>query len=129
MLTFNKRYFALTILLFVVEVLIALFVRDRFVRPYVGDVLVVMLIYCFVKTFMNLPITSVAIFVLAFAFSIEFFQYIHIVEKLGLEKSALARTVIGTSFAWADIVAYIAGFVLIVVTETYREKNAGSIFC
>lgn len=129
MLTFNKRYFALTILLFVVEVLIALFVRDRFVRPYVGDVLVVMLIYCFVKTFMNLPITSVAIFVLAFAFSIEFFQYIHIVEKLGLEKSALARTVIGTSFAWADIVAYIAGFVLIVITETYREKNAGSIFC
>lgn len=129
MLTFNKRYFALTILLFVVEVLIALFVRDRFVRPYVGDVLVVMLIYCFVKTFMNLPITSVAIFVLAFAFTIEFFQYIHIVEKLGLEKSALARTVIGTSFAWADIVAYIAGFVLIVITETYREKNAGSIFC
>lgn len=129
MLTFNKRYFALTILLFVVEVLIALFVRDRFVRPYVGDVLVVMLIYCFVKTFMNLPITSVAIFVLVFAFTIEFFQYIHIVERLGLEKSALARTVIGTSFAWADIVAYIAGFVLIVVTETYREKNAGSIFC
>lgn len=129
MLTFNKRYFALTILLFVVEVLIALFVRDRFVRPYVGDVLVVMLIYCFVKTFMNLPITSVAIFVLVFAFTIEFFQYIHIVERLGLEKSALARTVIGTSFAWADIVAYIAGFVLIVITETYREKNAGSIFC
>jgi hypothetical protein len=129
MLTFNKRYFALTILLFVVEVLIALFVRDRFVRPYVGDVLVVMLIYCFVKTFMNLPITSVAIFVLVFAFTIEFFQYIHIVERWGLEKSALARTVIGTSFAWADIVAYIAGFVLIVVTETYREKNAGSIFC
>ncbi len=129
MLTFNKRYFALTILLFVVEVLIALFVRDRFVRPYVGDVLVVMLIYCFVKTFMNLPITSVAIFVLVFALTIEFLQYIHIVERLGLEKSALARTVIGTSFAWADIVAYIAGFVLIVVTETYREKNAGSIFC
>lgn len=129
MLTFNKRYLALTILLFVVEVLIALFVRDRFVRPYVGDVLVVMLIYCFVKIFMNLPITSVAIFVLVFAFTIEFFQYIHIVERLGLEKSALARTVIGTSFAWADIVAYIAGFVLIVVTETYREKNAGSIFC
>lgn len=129
MLTFNKRYFALTILLFVVEVLIALFVRDRFVRPYVGDVLVVLLIYCFVKTFMNLPITSVAIFVLVFAFTIEFFQYIHIVERLGLEKSALARTVIGTSFAWADIVAYIAGFVLIVITETYREKNAGSIFC
>lgn len=129
MLTFNKRYFALTILLFVVEVLIALFVRDRFVRPYVGDVLVVMLIYCFVKTFMNLPITSVAMFVLVFAFTIEFFQYIHIVERLGLEKSALARTVIGTSFAWADIVAYIAGFVLIVITETYREKNASSIFC
>lgn len=129
MLTFNKRYFALTILLFVVEVLIALFVRDRFVRPYVGDVLVVILIYYFVKTFMNLPITSVAIFVLVFALTIEFLQYIHIVERLGLEKSALARTVIGISFAWTDIVAYIAGLVLIMVIETYREKNAANVFC
>ena len=32
--------------LFVVETLIALFVRDAFIRPYMGDVLVVILIYC-----------------------------------------------------------------------------------
>ena len=31
--------------LFVVETLIALFVRDAFIRPYMGDVLVVILVY------------------------------------------------------------------------------------
>ncbi len=33
--------------LFIVETLIALFVRDAFIRPYMGDVLVVILIYFF----------------------------------------------------------------------------------
>ena len=41
MLRFNKTYFLLTILLFCTEVIIALFVHDNFIRPYFGDVLVV----------------------------------------------------------------------------------------
>ena len=53
MLTFNLKFFLLALLLFIVEVMIALFVHDNFVRPYVGDYLVVMLIYCAVRTFLN----------------------------------------------------------------------------
>ena len=41
---FNKIYFRLTVILFLIEVAIALFIKDRFIRPYLGDVLVVMLI-------------------------------------------------------------------------------------
>ena len=123
MITFNKNYFGLAVLIFIIEVLIALFVRDRFIRPYLGDVLVVILVYCFVKSFLPLPAFPVAIFVMAFSFTIEFLQYIHIVEKLGLKKSALAKTVIGTSFAWNDILAYIAGIVIILLVEKYRSKK------
>ena len=49
----NKRVFYLlaTIVLIAVEVLIALFVHDNFVRPYIGDVIVVVVIYCFVRIF------------------------------------------------------------------------------
>lgn len=119
MLTFNKNYFGLAVLIFTIEVLIALFVRDQFVRPYLGDVLVVILIYCFIKSFLRLPVFPVAIFVLIFSFTIEFLQYLNIVEKLGLEKSPIARTVIGTLFEWIDLLAYIAGVAIVLTAEKY----------
>ena len=49
----KKRLFYLvaTLVLLAIEVLIALFVHDSFVRPYVGDMLVVVVIYAFVRIF------------------------------------------------------------------------------
>ena len=46
MTCFRPIYFYWTIVLFFVEVLIALFVHDGIIRPFLGDVLVVILIYC-----------------------------------------------------------------------------------
>lgn len=128
MLTFNKNYFVFTVLIFCMEVLIALFVKDRFIRPYLGDVLVVILIYCFLKSFLKLPILTAALFVLLFAFAIEFLQFLNIVEKLHLEKSKVARTVIGTSFSWIDLLTYILGIVIVIAVEKYwlkKEIKAG----
>jgi len=123
MLQFKKNYFLLTILLFIIEVCIALFIHDQFIRPYFGDVLVVILIYCFVKSFFNISVTKTAIGVLLFAFLIETLQYFLIVEKLNLQDSKLARTVIGTSFAWEDILAYIAGIIIVIVIEKVLFKK------
>jgi DNA integrity scanning protein DisA with diadenylate cyclase activity len=120
-LTFNKYYFAIATLLFITEVLIALFAANTFVRSYFGDVLVVILIYCFVKSFIKMPVLPLAIGVLSFAFTIEFLQYLKIVEILGLQKSALARTVIGTSFAWLDILSYVVGIVFVLVVEKLKK--------
>lgn len=123
MLTFNKSYFGIAILIFFIEVLIALFVNDTFVRLYLGDVLVVILIYCFLKSFLELPVFPIAVFVLIFSFTIEFFQFLNIVEKLHLEKSRIARTVIGTSFSWIDLLTYVAGIVVVIVVEKYWFKK------
>ena len=123
MLSFNKNYFFFAILLFLVEIGIALFVQDSFVRPYLGDFLVVILMYCFIKAFLKLPVLLVALFVLVFSFGIELLQYFKSVEKLGLEKSAIARTVIGTSFSWIDLLTYIAGFSIVLAIEKYRIKK------
>jgi hypothetical protein len=121
-MTFNRKYFALASLVFVMEVCIALFVKDKFVRPYVGDVLVVILMYCFVKSFFKWNVNTVALGVLAFAFLIEFFQYLNIVEKLDL-KNPVVRTVLGTSFAWYDVWAYIAGFALVLLIEKQVQRR------
>lgn len=123
MLKFNSVYFTLTIALFITEILIALFVHDRFIRPYLGDVLVVILLYCFVQSFFNLQIKTAAFSVLAFAFIIEFLQFLNIVEKLNLEKSKLARTVIGTSFSWLDLLTYAIGIAIVFAAEKYRQKQ------
>ncbi|MFV8374128.1 DUF2809 domain-containing protein [Flavobacterium sp. LB1P62] len=123
MLTFNKNYFGFAVLFFFIEVLIAIFINDSFVRPYLGDVLVVILIYCFLKSFLKLPVLTVALFVLIFSFTIEFFQFLNIVEKLHLEKSKIARTVIGTSFSWIDLLTYIAGIAIIIAVEKYGLKK------
>jgi hypothetical protein len=125
--TFNKKYFGLTILIFVIEVLIALYVHDRIIRPYIGDVLVVILIYCFIKSFLKLPVLPVALFVLLFSFGVEFLQHLSIVEKLGLQNSKIARTVIGTSFAWIDLVCYIAGIIIVLITEKSLQKLEDNI--
>ncbi|MES2776494.1 MAG: DUF2809 domain-containing protein [Bacteroidota bacterium] len=122
-LTFNKKYFFLTCFLFLTEVLIALYVHDQVIRPYIGDVLVVILIYCFVRTFFNVPVFPVAIGVLAFACLIETMQYFKLVNLLGLQKSKLANTVIGNSFSWGDILAYIAGIAIVLAVESYGKNR------
>ncbi|WP_243134546.1 DUF2809 domain-containing protein [Enterocloster asparagiformis] len=43
------RYTLAFLALFALEAFIALRVRDRFVRPYLGDVMVVWVVYCFVR--------------------------------------------------------------------------------
>ena len=123
MFVFNKKYFAATILLFAIEVLIALFLTDNFVRPFVGDVIVVILIYCFFKTFFNIPSLIISLFTLLFSVSVETFQYFHIIEKLGLENNQLARVVIGTSFSWNDIIAYVLGLTIILIIDLYMTDR------
>jgi hypothetical protein len=118
-LTFNKKYFSVALLIFTIEVLIALFVRDKFVRPYLGDVLVVILIYCFVRSFLSAPPLMISVAVLVFAFALEFLQLFNIVDILGFGNSTVARTVIGTSFAWIDLLAYVAGIAIVLRFEKY----------
>ena len=109
MLTFKPGYFLLTLALLIVEVLIALYVRDAVIRPYGGYFLVVMLIYSFLRTFVDRSRTTIALASLALAFAVEFAQLFHLVDLLGLTGNRLAETVIGTGFSFLDLLAYVLG--------------------
>lgn len=121
--TFNKIYFFLSILLFVIEVYIGVYVRDSFIRPYFGDFLVVILIYCMLKSFWNAPPFKAAMYILLFSFVVEFLQYFKLVEFLGLQENTLASIIIGTSFSWHDLVAYTLGVIVILIVEYHFEKK------
>jgi ABC-type Fe3+-siderophore transport system permease subunit len=121
---FNKTYFLPTIFLFVIEIIIAKYVHDDIVRPYIGDMLVVILIYCFVKSFFKTDILKMAVAVLLFSYFIEFLQYLKIVQILGLQQYKIARIIVGTSFSWEDILMYTLGVIIVLIIE--RKKMPSS---
>jgi hypothetical protein len=109
MFTLNPRFLFFAIILFIVEVLIALYVHDSVIRPYVGDYLVVILLYCFVKAFIKASPLTVAIGVLLFSYLIEALQYFNFLGAIGLENNKPARIILGHGFEWIDLVAYTLG--------------------
>ena len=121
MLTFNRQFLLLTLFLLMIEILIALFVRDRIIRPYFGDYLVVILVYCAFRTFIKLSTVKLAAGVLLLAYAIELLQHLRIVDKLGLSGNVVARTMIGYGFDWWDIVAYTLGIVTVLIVERLRS--------
>lgn len=123
---FSIRYLVAFMVILSVEILIALFVHDGFVRPYLGDVIVVWLIYCFVRIFYPRKFTALPLYVFMFAVAVEILQYFNIVELLNLERNALARTIIGTSFSFADIACYFAGMLVLFGWQILEPKLSKS---
>ena len=110
-------YFVLTVILLVVEVLIALFVHDRFVRPYVGDMLVVVVIYTFIRIWIPDSVRLLPFYVFLFATGVEILQYFNFVELLGVADNPFLRILLGTSFDGKDILCYAVGCVLVWAVE------------
>lgn len=120
---FSLKYLLLTILLFCIEVLIATVLKNNFfIRAYLGDVIVVILLYTFVKSFVKINSTQLIIGIFIFSCLIEFAQYFNIAEKLGFRAGSLMYIVIGNSFSWIDILCYAVGC-LILFIPVYLNRN------
>lgn len=120
---FNKSYFLAFILLFITEVLIAAFLNDPIIRPYVGDLLVVILMYCFIKAFFKVRILAAAIGVLIFAYLVELSQYLNLIKLLDWQQYRLAHLILGSSFEWIDMIAYTLGYFVILLFEKFINKK------
>ena len=121
-LRFSLRYFLLTILLFAAEVFIGLYMHDAIIRPYGGDFLVVILIYCFIKSFLDTPVLATSMAVLFFAYAVEVSQYFHLVNVLGLGASPLAKALLGTSFSFTDLLMYTLGILTVLAAERLKAS-------
>lgn len=119
----SLKYAFITLVLLVVEVLIALFVHDKFIRPYVGDVLVTILICCFLRIFICQGVRLLPLYVFVFAAGVEVLQYFRIVELLGLSDNRFFSILIGSVFDVRDIVCYGVGCVAVFVVERMRRRT------
>jgi len=116
-------YLAITILLMIVEIVIAKTLKSGFIRGFVGDVLVVILIYTFLRVFIKKRTRGLGVFiplgVFSFACIVEFLQYINILKWLGLDSIQFFRTWCGSVFDWGDILAYGIGAAIAMLWEFF----------
>ena len=114
----KKRIFYIIsfLVIFCIEVFIALYIRDSFIRPYMGDALVVVLVY------IPTGVPRLPFYVFLFACFVEVLQYFQLVETLGITNRAL-RIILGSTFDWKDIVCYGAGCIFIFLFEQIFRRR------
>lgn len=124
--TFHANYFIVSVFMFLAEVLIATALKNIFfIRAYLGDVIVVMLLYTLIKSFFSIRHDAELVFgILFFCFLVEFAQYFHIAEKLGFRPGTILYVMVGNSFSWIDMLCYAVGcFMLILFIKFPRKQN------
>ncbi len=118
------KYGIAFVLLLLIEVIIALYVHDSLIRPYVGDMLVVILVYSFTRIFIPEKCRLLPLYVFLFAAGVEVLQYFKLVYVLGLEDNRFLRIVLGSVFDIKDIACYGVGCILL---EAFERKKSRSI--
>ena len=124
-------YLAASACLLALLVLIALYVRDGFVRPFLGDVLAVIWVHLCIRAVSNTHHFIAASGALAVAFTLEFAQYFRLLEILGLQDVRPARVILGATFDPLDLLAYCIGAALIAAIEhglARSRAGAGEAF-
>jgi len=107
----NNRltYFLIFFGLLATEIVIALFVNDAFVRPYVGDMLVTLLLCCLCRVIVPNNVRLLPVYVFIFAAAVEIGQYFDLVALLDLENNRILSIALGRTFSWLDIGCYAGG--------------------
>lgn len=119
MLCFRKGYFLTACGLLLLEIFIALYMHDRFIRPYAGDFLATIFVYCLLRSIVRASAGQLVVVALAFSYLIEGMQYINLLDRLDWHSRA-ARVIFGSHFEWSDMLAYTLGALLVTGIEYAR---------
>ena len=123
MFKFHLKYFLIFISIFIIEVFIAIYIKDNFIRPYFGDFLVIFLVYFFLLSCINADKNKIALGVLIFAFTVEIIQYFQVLSYFNLEKNRILRIVAGNTFSFEDLIIYTIAFLTIIIFNRYNPKT------
>lgn len=125
-MVFNKKYFIITFILFFTEVVIATVLRHIFfIRAFVGDILVVMLIYTFILSFFNIKNKKwLIIGIFLFATLVEILQYFKIADRMGLSPNSILHIIIGNTFSREDIICYAIGCFVPLILLLFNQSKS-----
>jgi Protein of unknown function (DUF2809) len=117
------KYLIISCSILIIEITIAVFVNDQFIRPIFGDYLASILVFYLLATFLKTDLNKIAILSLLISYIIEFLQYIHILKILHLDKIKILNILLGNSFSWTDMLAYTFGIMTVVLIHNYKKIN------
>ena len=117
-------FLVVAVLILAVEIYIAVCVNGGFVRHYLGDVLVVILLYVLARAIFSVTPSNLSLKIFAFAAALEITQCLGVVEILGIENKIL-KVMIGGTFDLADLPCYTVGCI---VNYILLYKNAKPYF-
>jgi len=120
-MVFKKKYALLTLIVLIVEICIAIYHFYPFLRGFLGDVLVIILLYTFLKTFFVIKDKKLIGGILLFAFLIEILQFFKLTELLHIE-SKILKIILGSTFDVWDLFAYLLGGFAISIFQNKRKK-------
>lgn len=125
-MTFRPLYFTLALVIFAIEVAIARgYIPGQFVRNSLGDVLVLALVYFFLRSVTTHSPVETFVVSLVIGFAVELLQYIHLADMLGLEQGSFLAIVIGNTFSLLDVAMYLLGDSLAVCLDLFLLKKWG----
>lgn len=113
----------LSVLLFGIEILIGMFAHG-WVRNYLGDVLVVILLYTICRSVSPMKPAMGWILptgILIFAFCVEFLQLWGFADKMHITNQ-LVRIIIGTGFSVIDLISYAIGILPCLIYEIIMRR-------
>ena len=116
-------YFLIFLFLLGLEIAIATYLKTGFIRAYLGDLLVVILLYCLLMSILKPSVKTGLLLTLAIAFAIELLQLIDLTRFFPQEYKQLATLVLGSHFSWLDLLMYVLGIVCAGITELVLHKR------
>ncbi len=105
-------YVFLFLLLLGTEIVIGIYGLG-FVRYYIGDLLVLPLLYCLIRIFTDVLPRTLPLWLFGVGCAAELLQLCRLSERLGFAPGSLPAILIGTSASWMDVLFYALGTVLL----------------
>lgn len=121
MFRFKLSPFLMSLSIFVLLAYIAIYIKDQFIRPFLGDVLVVIWLFYFLYSIFNLKSQITAHIVLFISFSIEIAQYFKLIYLLNIEHIQIIKIILGSTFDWYDLLAYTIGWLVVLLIIKKRS--------
>ena len=105
------------VILFIIEIFIGIFMHQGFIRDYGGDMLIIPLLYAFIRIFWveDSKATRLYLPLVLFLFGVcvELLQAVDLTGILEVRRNSLLGIIIGSTCDWKDILCYLTGAVLI----------------
>lgn len=106
-----KYLFSISGHVFLCLLILKFFKFNRFIRGFLGDLIFMALIFYIFKLFLNLKNKTLLFTTLIFAYTVEFLQYLKLINILGLENNYYAKIIFGATFDIYDLLAYTLGII------------------